>query len=98
MNKTIFVYADWFDDKPRRIGTLYSIIARGHESFSFEYDDEWLMSESSGEILDYDLQPYTGRQYLPDDKPVFGMFADSCPDRWGRLLMQRRETMLAAED
>ena len=38
---------------------------------------------------------YNGRQYVNDDKNIFGVFADSCPDRWGRLLMKRREAIRA---
>ena len=30
-----------------------------------------------------------------DDKNIFGIFADSCPDRWGRRLMKRREELQA---
>jgi len=32
------------------------------------------------------------------DKNLFGVFSDSCPDRWGRLLMRRREAILAARE
>lgn len=32
------------------------------------------------------------------DKTLFGVFADSCPDRWGRLLMRRREAELARKE
>lgn len=38
---------------------------------------------------------YRGRQYVADDKNIFGIFADSCPDRWGRGLMKRREELRA---
>lgn len=41
---------------------------------------------------------YKGRQYMPLDKPMFGIFADSCPDRWGRLLMKRREAIQARNE
>ncbi|MBO4394895.1 MAG: type II toxin-antitoxin system HipA family toxin [Eubacterium sp.] len=98
MNKTINVYAGWREDDPQRIGTLYSFTTRGQESFSFEFDNNWLTSSSNRFLFDYDLLPYTGRQYQQDDKPIFGIFADSCPDRWGRLLMQRREAIYASEE
>ena len=32
------------------------------------------------------------------NKTLFGVFADSCPDRWGRLLMRRREAELARRE
>ena len=32
------------------------------------------------------------------DKALFGVFADSCPDRWGRLLMKRRKAIQARKE
>ncbi|EOZ95344.1 HIPA PROTEIN [Indibacter alkaliphilus LW1] len=73
------------------MGTLISEQLRGKEVFSFKYDKTWLES-GFALILDPDLQYYDGPQYLAsDDKPNFGMFLDSSPDRWGRILMRRRE-------
>jgi serine/threonine-protein kinase HipA len=90
--KQIYVYADWQQlDVPAFIGTLTAEQLRGKEVFSFEYDKTWL-SSGFAQIIDPDLQLYGGPQYLSgDDKPNFGMFLDSSPDRWGRLLMRRRE-------
>ena len=48
-------------------------------------------------MLDPDLSLYKGRQY-PINKNTFGIFADSSPDRWGRVLMQRREKFLADKE
>ena len=47
--------------------------------------------------IDPDLQLYSGRQFITDEKIIFGVFADSCPDRWGRRLMNRREELRARE-
>src|SRR5690606_9965432 len=48
------------------------------------------------QLLDPDLQLFAGVQYLSkQDKNNFGMFLDSSPDRWGRILMRRREAALA---
>jgi serine/threonine-protein kinase HipA len=49
-------------------------------------------------MIDPDLQLYSGAYYPRDDKPNFGVFLDSCPDRWGRVLMQRREAAIAKQD
>jgi serine/threonine-protein kinase HipA len=38
-----------------------------------------------------------GPQYVADGRENFGVFLDSAPDRWGRVLMQRREALLARE-
>lgn len=97
MNKRkICVYAHWYGiDSPFLIGNLYSERLRGKEIFSFEYTQEWLKSEHAF-LLDPDLQLYSGLHYLNDDeKANFGIFLDSSPDRWGRLLMRRREAALS---
>ena len=49
-------------------------------------------------MLDPALQLYTGPQYLAEEKSNFGLFLDSAPDRWGRLLMRRREAALARQE
>ncbi len=94
--REIYVYADWLEvGGTKLMGVLASERLRGKEIFSFEYDKDWL---SSGflQALDPDLQLYTGPQYLSDnDKFNFGLFLDSSPDRWGRVLMQRREAAKA---
>ena len=93
--KEILVYADWETLKtPQFIGTLHSSYSRGKEIFSFEYDKNWLQSSFAQEI-DPDLGLFTGIQYLRDGKSNFGVFLDSSPDRWGRVLMDRRESILA---
>ena len=91
----ILVFADWLDIKePMLMGRLYSEIVRGKEIFSFQYTNEWLNSKYA-QIIDPDLQLYKGTQYLDNKKSNFGIFLDSSPDRWGRLLMKRREAVLA---
>jgi serine/threonine-protein kinase HipA len=96
--KTIFVYENWRNEKPSLIGSLHTSFIRGQEGFSFEYADEWLNSFESAYSLDPDLSLYRGRQYTPLDKSQFGLFADSCPDRWGRLLMKRKEAIDARKE
>lgn len=96
--KHIYVYADWMAvNTPQLMGTLAVDVVRGEEVFSFSYDDKWIAKGFSQE-LDPDLQFFSGDQYLGEGKANFGVFTDSCPDRWGRLLMQRREAILARKD
>ncbi len=97
--KEILVYADWIGIKepPALLGTLYSEIIRGKEIFSFEYSNEWLKSKFA-QVIDPDLKLYSGPHYPNDEKENFGIFLDSCPDRWGRVLMIRREAVLARRD
>ncbi len=47
--------------------------------------------------LDPELMPYSGRQY-PSGKNIFGLFAAASPDRWGRVLMNKRERILAGKE
>ncbi len=96
--KVIYVYADWIEDNPILLGRLFVGVTRGKEMFSFEYDKQWLKRDESIFVLDPDLDLHSERQYLPKGKTIFGMFADSCPDRWGRLLMQRREAVIARKE
>lgn len=79
------------------MGKLYSELLRGKEIFSFEYNDEWLNS-GFAHSLDPDLNLYSGPQYLPDEKENFGLFLDSSPDRWGKILMRRREAAIARRE
>lgn len=97
-NIQIWVYAHWQGmPQPTLIGILSAARSRGKEIFSFEYDAQWL-NTNHGIQLDPDLQLFSGRQYLSDEKPNFGIFLDSSPDRWGRVLMKRREAILARKE
>ncbi|MBZ0200021.1 MAG: HipA domain-containing protein [Ignavibacteriaceae bacterium] len=95
----IFVFADWVGIKntPTLFGTLYSEIVRGKEIFSFEYSLEWLKSKFA-QVIDPDLQQFSGPHYLNEKKTNFGIFLDSSPDRWGRVLMKRREAIRARQE
>ena len=96
--KKIYVYENWSAALPNKIGTLYVDVSKGKETFSFEYDSEWLKNSSFAFVLDPDLAMYNGRQFAPLDKAMFGIFSDSCPDRWGRVLMKRREAAVAKRE
>ena len=95
MEREIYIY---FDDastaEPLMVGLLTAQQVRGHEVFSFEFAEDWLKN-SRCRLLDPDLQLFSGRQYLPANKTNFGLFLDSSPDRWGRVLLERRESYLA---
>ena len=96
---TIRVYADWeFLGEAQFLGFLTSQRVRGKEVFSFEYAETWLNNQNPILYLDPHLGFYRGKQYLPEEKNNFGIFLDSSPDRWGRLLMRRREAWQAKEE
>ncbi len=96
MQKVIYVYENWLSETPSLLGRLYVETIRGGESYSFEYNEEWLFNPCAY-ILDPDLSLFSGRQY-PIGKANFGIFADSSPDRWGRVLMKRKERILAEKE
>jgi serine/threonine-protein kinase HipA len=94
-SKLVYIFADWDGlSDARLIGILRIEQVRGQEIFSFEYEKNWLTTNHSF-ILDPDLQSFSGPQYLQVDKVNFGFILDSSPDRWGKLLMQRREAVLS---
>lgn len=99
MSREIEVWADWRElDGASCMGILRASEARGKEVFAFEYDRDWLKGESFRD-LDPDLQLYEGPQYLDaEERPNFGVFLASSPDRWGRLLMKRREAVSARSE
>ena len=98
MEREIYIY---FDDasaaEPLMVGLLTAQQVRGHEVFSFEFTEDWLKN-SRCRLLDPDLQLFKGRQYLPETKDNFGLFLDSSPDRWGRVLLDRRESYRAKSE
>ena len=96
--RNIYVYADWKGiDESLLLGILSVTNTRGKEVFSFEYNADWLRS-GIAQNLDPDLGLYSGPQFVRDEKINFGMFLDSSPDRWGRLLMRRKEAAQARRE
>jgi serine/threonine-protein kinase HipA len=98
VQKNIQVCAHWEElTSPFLMGTLFATPVRGKEIFSFQYHPDWLKSPYA-QILDPDLGLFLGPQYARDGHPNFELFLDSSPDRWGRVLMQRREAQQAKAD
>ena len=95
--KTIYVYDDFSFGEPVLLGVLYADAVRGGEAFSFEYDLQYLAKTGVSIDLDPELPAFGGRQY-PAGKRIFGIFADSSPDRWGRVLMNKKERISADKE
>lgn len=96
--KEILVYAHWQQtDEPLLMGVLTAVQTKGKETFSFEYEASWIKSGFQ-QMIDPDLQLFSGAYYPRNEKPNFGVFMDSCPDRWGRVLMQRKEVAMARQE
>ena len=91
MNRHVVdVYTDWTQgDAPRIAGQLaFSDTSRGGV-FSFAYDTAFLKSADRLQ-LDPLLTLHSGELYNDTPDKNFRAFLDSSPDRWGRILMQRR--------
>ena len=86
----------WLDDPAfgplQKIGTL-SLGDRG--SVRFAYLPAWL-NHAHVFPLDPELDLSSG-DFFPGGSN-FGVFMDSCPDRWGQTLMKRREAVEAKEE
>lgn len=92
----IYVFAHWEGmPAPEPMGMLIAHEAKGRKAFSFEYNRDWLHTKEQ-RWIDLDIQFYSGQQF-PTNKGNFGIFLDSMPDIWGRTLMKRKETHLAAK-
>ena len=96
--KRITVYADFdFLTSPQEIGILGYEHIRGKDHFVFEYSREWL-KRYGGILLSGDLMNVPSLQHPRGNDNVFGFVKDSFPDRWGRLLLDRRERLMAQSE
>lgn len=71
-------------------GQLVGILAlTNHGKVAFSYDKEWLENGFSISPFSLPLEPkvFIPNNYIFDG--LFGIFADSLPDAWGRLLLER---------
>lgn len=94
---TLEVHLDSPDfDGDTVIGQLRRVQGGSGPLVSFGFEPSWVAQRYSL-VLDPDLPVFAGDQY-PRDRPLFGIFSDIAPDRWGRLLLQRRETALARKE
>ena len=96
--KRITVYADFnFLTTPQEIGILGYEHVRGKDHFVFEYSREWL-KKHGGIFLSGDLLNVPSLQHPRGNDSIFGFVKDSFPDRWGRLLLDRRERLIAQSE
>lgn len=94
----------WFDAPSLcpavKAGILYKAEARTGQTISFEYTPEWLgMTPEVRFALDEQLPAFAGRHTATSGaSEVTPAFEDCSPDRWGKLLMDRREAMRATAE
>ena len=87
------------DGRARRVGLLRRQTARGRlDAVTFEYDNAWL-GNGARFALEPALQLGSGVfASAAAGGRLFGAFADSSPDSWGRRLIQRAERRHAAQE
>lgn len=92
MSTMIGVYADWEGlPGPQRLGWLHARKTRQSEKFEYENDPTALKNPALSKVqIDPGIGPFIGAQYPAGGRDMFGVFGDSSPDRWGRMLMKRR--------
>lgn len=80
--KSLFVFMD-----DRKVGTL---AVTPEHLVAFEYDNDWIADGFSISPLSLPLQKgvFVPKRYDPFEG-LFGVFSDSLPDGWGRLLVDR---------
>ena len=86
----LYVYAGWLEDTPL-IGKIYQDNNNAQEVYSFEYDQAWL--KNCNFYIDPNVYSYEGRQY--SNEKTFGFISDCLPDRWGRTLLDRNESIVS---
>ena len=86
----------WLDagivDVATQVGKLYN--DRGQ--IRFEYAAAWI-NHPHAFALDPSLGLGSGSYFPRAEDGNFGIFLDSCPDRWGQTLMRRREALDAKD-
>ena len=86
---TIYVAID-IAGEPVHAGTLYTHQRGQAQSATFTYDPTYLADPRSY-ALDPLLPLGAGQFHTPPGRSLFGTFADSTPDRWGRRLVTRAQ-------
>ncbi|MEO7066742.1 MAG: HipA domain-containing protein [Rhodanobacter sp.] len=94
----------WIDDDTlgdqSLVGYLTQSLSKTGNTVRFDYAEEWL--KHSGSVtsfpLDHELSLASGALYASAGADqLSGIFLDCSPDRWGKMLMERREAIEARE-
>jgi serine/threonine-protein kinase HipA len=87
----------WLDDASLGVATLVGHLHRNTsktgDTLRFDYAQAWI--ENSCEVtafaLDHELSLVSGAHYASTGADqLSGIFLDCSPDRWGKMLMERR--------
>jgi len=89
MEKSVLVYCT-LENVNHFVGRLWTHASKGRQSATFEYTSHWIDYENAF-ALEPALPLVRGTFQTEPGLLMFRCFADTAPDRWGRMLMQRRE-------
>lgn len=81
-----------------RVGQLTRSASRTGDTVRFDYSEEWLdgTGVAASFALDHELLLANGAHYAhAGADQLSGIFLDCSPDRWGKMLMDRREAIEA---
>ncbi len=93
----IEVWSQWVGmNEAARVGLIHAGESRGQEILSFEYDAKWMKTRHH--VLDPYLQYYSGKFFPRSGSESFGLFLDSSPGDWGRMLHNKYEQVLARKE
>jgi serine/threonine-protein kinase HipA len=85
----IFVYVD-IENAPIVVGRLWTHVRSGNDIATFEYFTSWIRNP-----YHFSLEPALtigpGPHDVAEGRSLFGAIGDSCPDGWGRAMIQRAE-------
>ncbi|MCC6899378.1 MAG: type II toxin-antitoxin system HipA family toxin [Polyangiaceae bacterium] len=85
-------------DAPVEVGRLSRDRRGSTEVVRFAYSEPWLARVRDAFPLDPELPLGPGDFFSTAKSGLFGVFRDTSPDRWGRVLMERREALEARHE
>ena len=71
---------------------------RGHITSSFTFNNQFLKEKKLQFAIDPEIAYYNGPQWTQNKTGLFKIFEDTCPDRWGRRLIDKREKIYAEKE
>lgn len=89
----VWIDTSFIEQKQVKVGYL----KHDRGNVRFNYDTEWL-NHPQRFAIDPDLSLDLAVFHPNPTQGNFGIFLDSCPDRWGQTLMKRREAMEAKDE
>jgi serine/threonine-protein kinase HipA len=94
MERQLIVHID-MEGTDVTVGHFWTRVRGGRETCSFEYAPEWLDRRDS-----FALEPALplSRMAVHSERPLFNIFADTAPDRWGQMLIRRHERARARRE